>query len=121
VECIIEDGLTVRGDRHLLEIVLDNLFRNAWKFTGKKPKATIEFGRTEHDGHSVFFVRDNGAGFDMTYAIKLFLPFQRLHSAEEFSGTGVGLPLVKRIIERHGGSVWGEGAVDKGATFYFRI
>ena len=121
VEFLIEDGLTAYGDQHLLKIVIENFLRNSWKFTAKHPAAKIEFGRTEQYGEPLFYIRDDGAGFDMNYADKLFLVFQRLHSTSEFAGTGVGLPLIKRIIERHGGRVWGEGEVEKGATFYFTL
>ncbi len=118
----ITDGLTVRGDSPLLQAVVENLLGNALKFTSGKDKAMVEFGAMQGiDGKPVFYVRDNGAGFDMTYSDRLFGPFQRLHSVEEFPGTGVGLASVKRIITRHGGKVWAEGQVDKGATFYFTL
>lgn len=122
VEFSIEQGLVVLGDSHLLEIVLRNMLDNAWKFSGKRPSAKIEFGRRSFaGGMDTFFVRDNGAGFDPRYYEKLFNPFQRLHSEKEFSGTGIGLVIVKRIIERHGGRVWAESEIGKGATFYFTI
>jgi light-regulated signal transduction histidine kinase (bacteriophytochrome) len=95
------------------------LLGNAWKFTSKAPTARIEFGTTEKDGLAAFFVRDNGAGFDMAYASKLFAPFPRLHTSEEFPGTGIGLATVQRIVQRHGGRIWAEGVVDGGATFRF--
>jgi len=123
VEFFIAQGLTCYGDKKLLRIVLENLLGNAWKFTSKSSPARIEFGFSYHPeaGKSVYFVKDNGAGFDMKYVEKLFGPFQRLHTTAEFSGTGIGLATVKRIIRRHGGRVWAEGAVGEGATFYFTL
>jgi PAS domain S-box-containing protein len=117
----IEPGLTVMGDARLLEIVLNNLFNNAFKFTGKLELTRIEFGRTIIDGRQVFFIRDNGAGFDMAYSKKLFGAFQRMHKQTEFPGTGVGLATVQRIIHRHAGRIWADARVDQGATFYFTI
>ncbi|MFQ5791340.1 MAG: ATP-binding protein, partial [Acidobacteriota bacterium] len=121
VEFVIEEGVTSKGDGRLLRVVLENLLGNAWKFAGKKPLTRIEFGLTEHDGKPAYFVRDNGAGFDMAYADKLFGAFQRLHAIDEFEGTGVGLATAQRIIHRHGGRIWAEGAVEQGATFKFTL
>lgn len=117
----IEEGVNVNADPHLMQIVLENLLGNAWKFTGKRADGRIEFGRARLDSEMCYFIRDNGAGFNMQYAEKLFNPFQRLHSEGEFQGTGVGLATVKRIVSRHGGRVWAEAEVDKGATFYFTL
>lgn len=117
----IEPGLTVQGDPGLLRVALENLLGNSWKFTRKHAHARIELGSTLREGERMLFVRDDGAGFDMAYADKLFQPFQRLHSADEFEGTGIGLATVQRIVHRHGGRVWGEGAVELGATFYFSM
>lgn len=121
VEFAIQKKVATKGDSRLLQVLLDNLLGNAWKYTGKRPQARIEFGRTIQDGKTVYFVRDNGAGFDMKYAHKLFGAFQRLHSASEFPGTGIGLATVQRIIHKHGGQIWAEGVVDQGATFYFTL
>ncbi|MDR3392666.1 MAG: PAS domain S-box protein [Sulfuriferula sp.] len=121
VHFILQPGLKVRCDRRLMRVVLDNLFSNAWKFTGKLDVAEIEFGSIMQDGESVYFVRDNGAGFDMAYADKLFGVFQRLHDAGDFPGTGVGLATVQRIIHKHGGRVWADARVDGGAMFYFTL
>jgi signal transduction histidine kinase len=121
-EFVIADGLVAHGDARWLGIVLENLFSNAWKFTAKQPRARIEFGSLpQHDGSRVFFVRDNGVGFDMASADKLFGAFQRLHGRTEYPGTGVGLATVQRIIQRHGGRIWAEGTVGQGATFYFTL
>lgn len=119
VEVVISPGLVAWCDPHLMRVLLENLLGNAWKYTAKVEHARIEFGSTEWKGTPTFFIRDNGAGFDMAEAERLFEPFQRLHSSSEFPGTGIGLATVQRIIERHGGRVWGEGVVDGGATFYF--
>jgi light-regulated signal transduction histidine kinase (bacteriophytochrome) len=122
VEFVIQPGLVAQGDAHLLQIVLENLLNNAWKFTAKRPHARIEFGTLpETGGVCTYFVRDDGVGFDMAYTGKLFGPFQRLHGMQEFPGNGIGLATVKRVVRRHGGRVWAEGAVDQGATFYFTL
>lgn len=121
VEYVIADGLTARGDQNMLEVVLENLIGNAWKFSGRTKDPVIEFGMAEVTGEKAFFVRDNGAGFDMEAADKLFLPFQRLHREEEFAGTGIGLATVQKIMIRHGGKVWAEGEPGHGATFYFTL
>src|SRR5262249_28505578 len=121
VEFAISDGLTARGDARLLRAALENLLSNAWKYTSRHPQARIEFGKGESRGKSAFFVRDDGAGFDSNHAERLFGAFQRLHTADEFPGTGVGLATVKRIIRKHGGEIWAEAAPEKGATFYFTL
>jgi signal transduction histidine kinase len=117
----IEPGLKARGDAHLLGIALDNLIGNAWKYSARREHAEIEVGQTLSGGKRAYYVHDNGAGFDMKYADKLFGAFQRLHKSTEFEGTGVGLATVARIVHRHGGSIWAEAEVDKGATFYFNL
>jgi PAS domain S-box-containing protein len=121
VEFSAQEGLIEAADARLLRVVLDNLLGNAWKYTGKTEGAGVEFGAYTEDGVQVFYVRDNGAGFDMTYAGKLFSAFQRLHDAGEFPGTGIGLATVQRIIRKHGGRVWAEGEVGRGASFYFTL
>jgi signal transduction histidine kinase len=117
----IQDGLTAAGDDQLLRVVLENLLGNAWKFTAKQSDARVEFEALKGEQDKVYVVRDNGAGFDMAYAGKLFGPFQRLHGRDEFDGTGIGLATVQRIVRRHGGQIWGEGVVDRGAVFYFTL
>jgi len=119
VEVNVADGITVNGDKHLLYIMLKNLLENAWKFTGKSNGAKIDFGCEFVGDECVYFVRDNGAGFDMKYVDKLFVAFQRLHSVREFEGTGIGLATVQRIINRHNGRVWAESTEGEGATFFF--
>jgi PAS domain S-box-containing protein len=121
VDLVISPGLMVNADAGLMRVVLTNLLANAWKFTGSQPQARIEFGVEEQEGEAAYFVRDNGAGFDMAHASQLFAPFQRLHGQGEFAGTGIGLSITERIIERHGGRIWAEGAVGRGATFYFTL
>jgi PAS domain S-box-containing protein len=122
VEVSITPGIVANSDPRLIKVVLENLINNAWKFTSKQPLARIEFGANEDpvDGR-IFFVRDNGAGFDMAYVNKLFGAFQRLHTSSEFPGIGIGLAIVQRIINRHGGRVWAEGSLNEGATFYFTL
>ena len=121
VESAIARDLIVNGDKNLLRAVLENLLGNAWKFSRLRECSHIEFGKIELAGEPVFFVRDNGAGFDMAYADKLFEPFQRLNGTSDYDGHGIGLATVQRIIHRHRGRVWAESAPDKGATFYFTV
>jgi light-regulated signal transduction histidine kinase (bacteriophytochrome) len=121
VEFVIQEDVVAWGDPTLLHSAMFNLLENAWKFTGKHPSARIEFGEIDIDGTSFYFVRDDGAGFDMSSSQKLFQAFQRLHSNSEFAGNGVGLATVARIVNRHGGRVWAEGGVERGATFYFSV
>jgi PAS domain S-box-containing protein len=117
----IMKGISVVGDASLLRVVLENLLGNAWKYTANREEALIDFGATEIDGKPAYFVRDNGMGFDISFADKLFIPFQRLPATAEFRGHGIGLATVERIIRRHGGRIWAEGEPDKGATFYFTL
>lgn len=121
VEVVVQPELTASGDPHLLRLALMNLISNAWKFTGKVPAARIEVGRLQAEGEGAFFVRDNGAGFDMAHAHKLFDPFNRLHSRSDFDGSGLGLAIVQRIVRRHGGRIWATAAVGAGATFHFTL
>jgi light-regulated signal transduction histidine kinase (bacteriophytochrome) len=121
VEFDVTDDMRVEGDPRLLQIVIENLLGNAWKFTSKHSHARVEFGVANKDGETTYFVRDDGAGFDMAHAGKLFGAFQRLHQAKEFQGTGIGLATVGRVVRRHGGRVWAEGEVEKGATFCFTL
>ena len=121
VEVKIRPGVVVTGDGQLLRIALENLCENAWKFTSKQAESRIEFGVTQASGEPTYFVRDNGAGFNMTYVDRLFGPFQRLHAHGDFPGSGIGLATVQRIIHRHGGRVWAEGLVGQGATFQFTL
>ena len=121
VDVHIEPGVRAMGDSEMLRVVLDNLLGNAWKFTRRADGAIIEFGVEEAEGERRYFVRDNGAGFEQEYADKLFLPFQRLHAAQDFEGTGIGLATVQRIITRHGGRIWADGTPGEGATFYFTL
>jgi light-regulated signal transduction histidine kinase (bacteriophytochrome) len=121
VDVVIEGNLWAELDPGLARVIADNLLGNAWKFTSKAASARIEFGTAEANGVQCFFVRDNGAGFDMDFAKKLFAPFQRLHTVAEFPGTGVGLATVQRIVSRHGGRIWAEASVNRGATFSFTV
>ncbi|MBF0426997.1 MAG: PAS domain-containing protein [Magnetococcales bacterium] len=117
----IESGLEVEGDPHLLRILLENILGNAWKYTGRHPRPHILFGQRRQEGATIFFVTDNGAGFDMAYSQSLFQPFRRLHGQAEFPGTGIGLATAQRIVRRHGGRIWAEGRVGEGATFHFTL
>jgi light-regulated signal transduction histidine kinase (bacteriophytochrome) len=121
VEVVIQDGLVIEGDARLLAAAFDNLVGNAWKFTSKREKARIEIGSSLDENTTVYFIRDNGAGFDMNFAHKLFSVFQRLHTKAEFEGTGIGLATVQRIVHRHGGRLWADGKEGYGATFYFTV
>jgi light-regulated signal transduction histidine kinase (bacteriophytochrome) len=121
VDWVIADGVRATGDGALLRLLLENLLGNAWKFTSKQDLARIEFGTVAIDGGLAYVVRDNGVGFDMAHAAKLFGAFQRLHSTREFSGTGIGLATVQRVVHRHGGRVWAEAEPGKGASFYFTL
>lgn len=121
VKWSVASNLTAHGDLRLLEAVLENLLNNAWKYTSRQERARIEFGSKQEGEETIYFVRDNGAGFDMAYADKLFGAFQRLHTASEFPGTGIGLATVQRILQRHGGRIWAESMVNEGATFFFTI
>jgi len=117
----VENGVIARGDSRLVRVLLENLLGNTWKYTSRHPTAQISFGRTGADGELVYFVRDDGAGFDPAYADKLFRPFQRLHTMEEFEGAGVGLATAQRVVRRHGGRIWADAAPEKGATFFFTL
>lgn len=121
MKIIIQKDIIIKGDFNSMQIAMTNLLENAWKFTGKQKQPLIEFGMTITEGKKVLFIRDNGVGFDMAYADKLFGAFQRLHSTDEFPGTGIGLATVKRIITRHGGQIWAEAEIEKGATFFFTL
>jgi signal transduction histidine kinase len=117
----ISDSLQTRADPVLMRVALSNLLANSWKYTGRQQQPLISFGKEQRDGSEVFCVRDNGAGFDMAYASKLFAPFQRLHSAREFPGSGVGLACVARVIHKHGGRIWADAKTGEGAAFFFTI
>lgn len=121
LDVVIALGVHGEGDARLLRIVLDNLLANAWKYTSKHALARIEFGVSAHSGERIYFVRDDGAGFDKKYASKLFGAFQRLHKIEDFPGTCVGLATAARMIHRHGGRIWADAEVEKGAVFYFTL
>jgi light-regulated signal transduction histidine kinase (bacteriophytochrome) len=121
VEISVWEGMRAEADARLLRLLLENLIGNAWKFTSRTPNPHIEVGAMRDGARATFFVRDNGAGFDMAYAHQLFGAFQRLHAASEYAGTGIGLATVQRIVHRHGGRVWAEGEVGKGAVFFFTL
>jgi light-regulated signal transduction histidine kinase (bacteriophytochrome) len=121
VQTAVAPGMTAQADRALLRVILDNLLGNAWKFTGPRDEAHIEVGVADDDGQPVFFVRDDGVGFDMAYADHLFGAFQRMHPADEFEGDGIGLATVQRLVRRHGGRVWAEARPGEGATFWFTV
>jgi light-regulated signal transduction histidine kinase (bacteriophytochrome) len=121
VEIVVWDDMLAKADARLLRAALENLMSNAWKFTGKVEQPRIEVGVLRDGGRSTFFVKDNGAGFDMAYANKLFGAFQRLHSANEYAGTGIGLATVQRIVHRHGGRIWADAKPGKGAVFFFTL
>jgi light-regulated signal transduction histidine kinase (bacteriophytochrome) len=122
VEVAIQPGMSVQADQRLLRVLLENLLGNAWKFTSKHAAPRIEVGQTiAPDGTMAFYVRDNGAGFDMAFANKLFIAFERLHTTGDFEGSGIGLTIVQRIIQRHGGTIWAEAKPEEGATFFFTL
>lgn len=118
---IVQENIQVWGDERLLRVAFENLISNAWKFSGKKSEPKIIIGKSNKNGKDCYYVEDNGAGFDMAYAQKLFNPFQRLHSESEFEGTGIGLATVRRIILKHGGEIWTESQIGIGSTFYFTL
>lgn len=121
VQYVSAEGVTARGDTNFLRVAMSNLLGNAWKYTATREEALIEFGTTEVNGKSAYFIRDNGVGFDMAEAHRLFTPFQRLHTRKEFEGNGIGLSIVRKIVHRHGGEIWAEGNVGQGATFHFTL
>jgi light-regulated signal transduction histidine kinase (bacteriophytochrome) len=121
LDLVVQERVSADVDSNLVRALFANLIGNAWKFTGREPVARIELGASERDGALTLFIRDNGAGFDMAYASKLFSPFQRLHSLSEFPGTGIGLATAQRIVQRHGGRIWAESKEGEGAVFYFTL
>jgi light-regulated signal transduction histidine kinase (bacteriophytochrome) len=121
VEFVVPSRVQAYADSRLVQIVMQNLLENAWKYTSHHERARIEFGFEEKDGSMIYFVKDDGSGFDPRSTDRLFQPFNRLHTASEFPGNGIGLATVRRIVQRHGGEVWAEGAVENGATFHFTL
>lgn len=121
IELVCPEKLEVRADERLVRIVLENLLQNAWKFSSKKPSARIEVGTMQGADGATFFVKDDGAGFDSTRTENVFAPFQRLHSKDDYDGTGIGLAIVQRIIHHHRGKIWAEAKPDQGATFFFTL
>ena len=117
----IQEGMTARADKALLEVALVNLLGNAWKFTASVPEAVISFQSMDRGGETIYSISDNGVGFDMAYSQNLFTPFQRLHDEREYAGSGIGLSLARRIFARHGGRIWAEAAPGKGAKFFFTL
>lgn len=121
VDTRVAEDIFANGDPDLLDIAIDNLISNAWKYSSKSDHAIIEFGEENKEGQSYYFIRDNGTGFDMCHADRLFNAFQRLHSSDEFEGTGIGLAIVNRIVSRHGGTIWAEAQANRGAVFRFKL
>jgi light-regulated signal transduction histidine kinase (bacteriophytochrome) len=121
VEFIIKEGVRAKGDKKLLRVLFENFLGNAWKFTSKQSNARIEFGSQQKGKETIYFIRDNGVGFNMKFAHKLFGTFQRLHDSKEFRGTGIGLAIIQRIVQKHHGKVWAKGKEGEGATFYFTL
>jgi light-regulated signal transduction histidine kinase (bacteriophytochrome) len=120
-DILIAEKMRVRGDATMLQVMLQNLLSNAWKFTSKREKTTIEFGVEARDLRNIYFIRDNGAGFDMQFAERIFMPFKRFHANSEFPGVGIGLATADRIIKRHNGRIWAESEPGKGTVFYFSL
>jgi light-regulated signal transduction histidine kinase (bacteriophytochrome) len=121
VAVAIKENMFACADARLIQVALSNLLGNAWKFTSRTAQPKIECGSMVQEGTAVYFMKDNGAGFDQTFAHRMFLPFHRLHPEEEFEGTGIGLAIVERVIRRHGGKIWAEGRKNEGATFFFTL